>query len=88
MYLNPDLGPLNILHPPTTIHDVMSGGHKHVSIHMLLQLEDCMVCVTGGGGGGGPSLGGKRGEAPGGGGVLSLEKGTDCGPTAGELWLS
>ena len=23
-----------------------------------------------------------------GGGVLSLEKGTDCGPTAGELWLS
>ena len=26
--------------------------------------------------------------APGGGGVLSLEKGTDCGPTAGEWWLS
>ena len=24
----------------------------------------------------------------GGGGVLSLEKGTNCGPTAGELWLS
>ena len=24
----------------------------------------------------------------GGGGVLSLEKGTDCGPTAGERWLS
>ena len=24
----------------------------------------------------------------GGGGVLSLEKGTDCGPTATELWLS
>ena len=24
----------------------------------------------------------------GGGGVLSLEKGIDCGPTAGELWLS
>ena len=26
--------------------------------------------------------------APGGGGVLGLEKGTDCGPTAGERWLS
>ena len=25
---------------------------------------------------------------PGGGGVLSLEKGTYCCPTAGELWLS
>ena len=25
---------------------------------------------------------------PGGGGLLSLEKGTDCGPTAAELWLS
>ena len=25
---------------------------------------------------------------PGGGVVLSLEKGTDCGPTAGERWLS
>ena len=24
----------------------------------------------------------------GGGGVLSLQKGTDCGPTAGERWLS
>ena len=24
----------------------------------------------------------------GGGGVLSLEKGTNCGPTAGERWLS
>ena len=24
----------------------------------------------------------------GGGGILSLEKGTDCGPTAGEVWLS
>ena len=24
---------------------------------------------------------------PGGGGVLSLDKGTDCGPTAAELWL-
>ena len=27
-------------------------------------------------------------EPRGGGGVLSLEKGTDCGPTAGERWLS
>ena len=26
--------------------------------------------------------------AGGGGGVLGLEKGTDCGPTAGEQWLS
>ena len=34
------------------------------------------MCV----GEGGPSLGGERGEALGG--VLSLEKGTDCGPTA------
>ena len=25
---------------------------------------------------------------PGGGGVLSVQKGTDCGPTAGEWWLS
>ena len=25
---------------------------------------------------------------PGGGGVLGLEKGTDCGPSAAELWLS
>ena len=25
---------------------------------------------------------------PGGGGVLSLEKGTSCGPSAPELWLS
>ena len=28
------------------------------------------------------------GWRPGGGGVLSLEKGTNCGPTAGEQWLS
>ena len=27
------------------------------------------------------------GRLPGGGGVLSLEKGTDCGPTTGERWL-
>ena len=27
-------------------------------------------------------------RGPGGGGVLGLEKGTDCGPTAAELWLS
>ena len=27
-------------------------------------------------------------KSPGGGGVLSLEKCTDCGPPAGELWLS
>ena len=26
-------------------------------------------------------------QGGGGGGVLSLEKGTNCGPTAGELWL-
>ena len=29
----------------------------------------------------------KEGRGPGGG-VLSLEKGTKCGPTAGERWLS
>ena len=27
-------------------------------------------------------------RGPGGGGVLCLEKGTDCGPTAGERWRS
>ena len=29
----------------------------------------------------------QRATGPGGGGVLGLEKGTDCGPTAAERWL-
>ena len=32
--------------------------------------------------------GGSVNPRPEGGGVLSLKKGTDCGPIAGELWLS
>ena len=40
---------------------------------MFFHAERCFYAQNRGGGGGG---------------VLSVEKGTDCGPTAGERWLS
>ena len=46
------------------------------------------MCVWGGGVTSTVCKCGVEGEARGGGGVIGLEKGTDCGPTAVERWLS